>query len=54
MAEVAGGDTGARRREEFLRFTIKPGREEHCNPVTAGFADEPWHWKYSGAIDNTN
>lgn len=23
----------------------------HCNPVTAGFVVESWHWKYSSAID---
>ena len=23
----------------------------HWNPVTAGFAIEPWHWKHSSAID---
>ena len=23
----------------------------HSNPVTAGFVDEPWFWKYSSAID---
>ena len=23
----------------------------HNNPVAAGFVDEPWHWKYSSAID---
>jgi hypothetical protein len=23
----------------------------HWNPVTAGFVNEPWHWKYSSAID---
>jgi putative transposase len=23
----------------------------HYNPVTAGFVTEPWHWKYSSAID---
>ena len=23
----------------------------HWNPVTAGFVTEPWHWKYSSAID---
>ena len=23
----------------------------HWNPVTAGFENEPWHWKYSSAID---
>ena len=21
------------------------------NPVTAGFVSEPWHWRYSSAID---
>jgi len=23
----------------------------HCNPVTAGFVAEPWHWIYSSARD---
>ncbi len=23
----------------------------HWNPVTAGFVSEPWHWKYSSAVD---
>lgn len=23
----------------------------HGNPVVAGFVSEPWHWKYSSAID---
>ena len=23
----------------------------HWNPVTAGFVSEPWHWRYSSAID---
>lgn len=23
----------------------------HWNPVTAGFVNEPWHWKYSSATD---
>jgi REP element-mobilizing transposase RayT len=23
----------------------------HWNPVTAGFVTEPWHWRYSSAID---
>lgn len=23
----------------------------HFNPVSAGFVDEPWHWKYSSAGD---
>lgn len=23
----------------------------HFNPVAAGFVSEPWHWKYSSAID---
>ena len=23
----------------------------HNNPVEAGFVLEPWHWKYSSAID---
>jgi putative transposase len=23
----------------------------HMNPVVAGFVSEPWHWKYSSAID---
>lgn len=23
----------------------------HANPVVAGFVAEPWHWKYSSAID---
>lgn len=23
----------------------------HQNPVKAGFVDEPWHWKYSSAVD---
>ncbi|TWJ00772.1 hypothetical protein JN11_02031 [Mucilaginibacter frigoritolerans] len=23
----------------------------HNNPVASGFVVEPWHWKYSGAID---
>jgi putative transposase len=23
----------------------------HNNPVEAGFVIEPWHWKYSSAID---
>jgi len=23
----------------------------HSNPVNAGFVDEPWHWKYSSAMD---
>ena len=23
----------------------------HLNPVVAGFVNEPWHWKYSSAID---
>lgn len=23
----------------------------HWNPVTAGFVTEPWHWKYSSAVD---
>ena len=23
----------------------------HNNPVEAGFVSEPWHWKYSSAID---
>jgi len=23
----------------------------HNNPVAAGFVNEPWHWKYSSAID---
>ncbi len=23
----------------------------HLNPVTAGFVREPWHWKYSSAVD---
>lgn len=23
----------------------------HNNPVTSGFVSEPWHWKYSSAID---
>ncbi len=23
----------------------------HCNPVTAGFIAEPWHWIYSSATD---
>ncbi len=23
----------------------------HCNPVTAGFVTEPWHWKFGSAVD---
>ena len=23
----------------------------HNNPVTMGLVDEPWHWKYSSALD---
>ncbi|MEO6723623.1 MAG: hypothetical protein ABIN67_24865 [Ferruginibacter sp.] len=23
----------------------------HCNPVTAEFVAEPWHWIYGGAAD---
>ncbi len=23
----------------------------HNNPVIAGFVNEPWHWRYSSAID---
>ena len=23
----------------------------HCNPVEAGFVNDPWHWRYSSAID---
>jgi putative transposase len=23
----------------------------HWNPVTAGFVTEPWHWKFSSAVD---
>lgn len=23
----------------------------HNNPVVAGFVSEPWHWKYSNALD---
>jgi len=23
----------------------------HYNPVTAGFVAEPWHWRYSSAVD---
>ena len=23
----------------------------HCKSVTAGFVTEPWHWKYSSAVD---
>ena len=23
----------------------------HQNPVTAGFVNEPWFWKYSSAVD---
>jgi putative transposase len=23
----------------------------HLNPVAAGFVNEPWHWKWSSAID---
>jgi putative transposase len=23
----------------------------HWNPVTAGFVTEPWHWRYSSALD---
>jgi REP element-mobilizing transposase RayT len=25
----------------------------HQNPVEAGFVTEPWHWKYSSAIDHS-
>ena len=23
----------------------------HFNPVTAGFVNDPWHWKYSSTVD---
>ncbi|MDQ3536243.1 MAG: D-alanyl-D-alanine carboxypeptidase family protein [Bacteroidota bacterium] len=23
----------------------------HNNPVVSGFVSEPWHWRYSSAID---